>query len=230
MTQIVTTGIVLARTNFGEADRILTIITPDHGKARVMARGVRKEKSKLAGGIELFSVSYITFIKGKSEIYTLISTRLQKHFGHIVKDLDRTMFGYNVLKFINKIVEDNSDEEYFHLLQKTLEGLDDLELSQQLIELWLNLQVLKLAGHRPNLTTDTSGNKLVEGQNYNFDLEKMSFWVNEQGRLNSKHIKLMRLAIEIESPIKLGLIAQTEKLVPSCLELSSLMLQQFIRE
>ena len=51
-----TQAVVLRRTNYGEADRILQLLTPD-GRRSVMARGVRKEKSKLAGGIELFAVS-----------------------------------------------------------------------------------------------------------------------------------------------------------------------------
>ena len=43
-----TFGYVLRRTNYGEADRILNIITPS-GKISAIAKGVRKEKSKLAG-------------------------------------------------------------------------------------------------------------------------------------------------------------------------------------
>ena len=49
-----THAIVLRRTNYGESDRILSLLTPE-GKIAVLARGVRKEKSRLAGGIELFS-------------------------------------------------------------------------------------------------------------------------------------------------------------------------------
>ena len=45
-------AIVLRRTNYGEADRILQLLTPK-GKRSVMAKGVRRERSKLAGGIEL---------------------------------------------------------------------------------------------------------------------------------------------------------------------------------
>ena len=94
MKQIVTRGIILSRTDFGEADRILTILTHEQGKIRGIAKGVRKVKSKLAGGIELFSISQISFIQGKSDIYTLTSTRLEKHFGNIVHDIDRTMYAY----------------------------------------------------------------------------------------------------------------------------------------
>ena len=57
MKQLVTEVIILARTDYGEADRILTVLSPEYGKLRLLAKGVRRVKSKLAGGIELFSVS-----------------------------------------------------------------------------------------------------------------------------------------------------------------------------
>ena len=60
-----TQAIVLRRTNYGEADRVLQILTPD-GKFSVMARGARREKSRLNGGIELFSISEVVIGEGKS--------------------------------------------------------------------------------------------------------------------------------------------------------------------
>ena len=56
MKQSRTHGIVLTRVDYGEADRIITMLTPE-GKITLMVRGVRRIKSKLAGGVELFSVS-----------------------------------------------------------------------------------------------------------------------------------------------------------------------------
>ena len=109
MQQIVTRGIVLTRTNYGEADRIVTILTPDHGKQRLMAKGVRKLKSKLAAGLELFSVSDISYIPGRGEVHTLVSSRLRVHYGKIVENLDRTMLGYELLKRINRATEDAAE-------------------------------------------------------------------------------------------------------------------------
>ena len=50
-----TRAIVLKRTNYGEADRILQLLTT-YGKRNVIAKSVRREKSRMAGGIELFSI------------------------------------------------------------------------------------------------------------------------------------------------------------------------------
>ena len=69
-TTVKTEAVVLRSIRYGEADRIITFITPDRGKVKGIAKGVRKQKSKLAGGIELFSVSDISFIPGRRDIDT----------------------------------------------------------------------------------------------------------------------------------------------------------------
>lgn len=194
MNKRVTKGIILGRFNYGEADRILTIITPDYGKIRVIAKGVRKEKSKLAGGIELFCISHISYIPGKRDIGTLVSTRLATNFGAIVKDLGRTQLGYRVLKTIDKVTEDECGIEFFDLLSECLAALN----SQQdlvLIECWLNMRLLKLLGHEPNLTTDSKGNKLEPDKNYGFDYDSMAFFARSGGKYTDKHIKLLRLLL-----------------------------------
>lgn len=198
--QIITIGMVLARTDFQEADRILTILTPDHGKLRVIAKGVRRQKSKLAGGIELFSVSELTVLPGRGELGTLISTRLKYHYGQIVKDIDRTMLGYDFLKRMQRLTEDAAGEEYFELLKNAFAGLDDLDLSIDIVELWFSVQLLKITGHAPNLKTDEKNERLEIDQTYMFDFELMGFRREEQGVFDANHIKLLRLAYSTDSP------------------------------
>lgn len=214
MKQLVTKGIILARTNYGEADRIITVLTPDHGKLRLMAKGVRKPKSKLAGGIELFSVSDITFIHGKKDIGTLVSSRLDTHFGNIVKDIDRTMLGYELIKQLNKATEDEPENAYFNLLEKTFESLNDEHINSDLINLWFAAQLLKLGGHTPNLQTDTVGNKLSADQTYNFSFDDMAFvQANSSGRFNAERIKVLRLLFSQNSPQALQQVQGAEQLL-----------------
>jgi DNA repair protein RecO (recombination protein O) len=193
MNQIVTKGIVLARTDFGEADRILTLLTPDHGKLRLMAKGVRRIKSKLAGGIELFSVSDVTFIRGRGDIGRLVSARLNKHYKHIVKDINRTMLGYELIKQLNKATEDELESEYFSVLEQAFEALNDAEVNEVVIRLWFSMQLLRIAGHMPNLQSDTTGNKLAATQAYDFDFDHMAFTPKPIGQFNANHIKFLRL-------------------------------------
>ncbi len=226
---VVTKGIVLARTNFGEADRILTMLTPDQGKRRLMAKGVRKERSKLAGGIELFSVSHITYIPGRRDIDTLISTRLVKHYAHIVEDVHRTMLGYELLKRLNRATEDATGDEYFYLLVHALVALDDKKLNAGLINAWFNSQLLKLAGHQPNLKTDDLGAKLQAHRSYSLDVEHMVFSLAEQGNYNDKHIKLLRLLFGSTDPLPLQHVQGASGVLPTCQELVASMLKQFVR-
>jgi DNA repair protein RecO (recombination protein O) len=202
MKTIVTKGVVLSRTDYGEADRILHFLTPDHGKISAIAKGVRRSKSKLAGGIELFSISDLSFIVGKSEIYTIISARLDTHYGNIVKELERTNTGYDFLRLINKSTEDNADSEYFELIKQGLEALDDLSLNPDITALWFRAQLVKMSGHTPNLKTDCNGNKLTESSFYRFDLDNMCFDSDKSGRgeFSASHIKFMRLSFAAIKP------------------------------
>lgn len=200
MNQLNTTGIVLSRTDYGEADRILTVLTPDYGKLRLMAKGVRRVKSKLAGGIELFSVSHVSFIRGRREIGTLVSTRLIRHYGHIVSDIERVQLGYDLIKLLNKVTEDEPDGEYFELLEQAFAALNEPKVSGQLIRIWFDACLLKLGGHTPNLRTDAAGQKLQADAVYNFSFEAMAFVQHDGGRFTPDHIKFLRLIFSGNQP------------------------------
>jgi len=219
--QFTTRGIVLARTDYNEADRIITFLTPNHGKVRAIAKAVRKSQSKLAGGIELFSVSDLTFVKGRGEIYTLISSRLQKHYGQIVKNLDRTNAGYELISQLSKATEDQLELAYFDLLKYAFEALNDESISLDLIRSWFAAQLLKLAGHSPNLRTDINQQKLIEQQKYEFNFDSMAFQTSQAGRDNfaAPDIKFLRLIFSDNQPKTLQKIAGIGQLANKSLPL-----------
>jgi len=230
MNQVVTEGIILSRTDYGEADRIITLLTPDRGKLRLMAKGVRKVKSKLAGGIELFSVSAITYIPGRGEIGTLVSTRLVKHYGTIVQDLDRTMLGYELIKQLNKITEDEPEPEYFELLQQSFEALDDASIALPLVRFWFSAQLLRQTGHGPNLETDANGAKLQPSLAYGFNFDRMCFEpLPNRGYFTADHIKFLRLAFAGRAAKVLAQVQGNGPLVDKLAPLVSTMLQTYLR-
>jgi DNA repair protein RecO (recombination protein O) len=231
MKQYRTQGIVLTRTDYAEADRILTFLTPDHGKVRAIAKGVRKSKSKLAGGIELFSVSDLSLIIGRGEVNTLISTRLVEHYGNIVKDLKRTEVGYELIRLSNKATEDGPEPAYFNLLKSAFEALDDTKLDPQLTFLWFNMQLLKLSGHEPNLKTDISGRPLATSATYEFHLDRMRFTpkLSKEGLFTANHIKFLRLGFDAGGPRVLQRVSGVERLAESAQPLVQTMLQSFVR-
>lgn len=212
MNQILTTGIILGRIDYGEADRILTVLTPDQGKLRLMAKGVRRIKSKLAGGIELFSVSQITFIRGKGEIGTLVGTRLQKHYGNIVQDIERVQLGYELIKMLDKATEDEPEAAYFELLQQGFSALDDaVELS--MVRLWFQAQLLRRAGNEPNLTHDITGANLQSSKRYEFSFDDTAFRESANGKYGAGDIKLLRLLLSDTSPQIIGQVTGVKPLL-----------------
>ncbi len=225
MNQIVTQGIILARTDYGEADRIITLLTPDRGKLRLMAKGVRRLKSKLAGGIELFSTSEITYMPGRGEIGTLLSTRLVRYYKHIAGDINRTMLGYDLIKQLNKATEDEPEPDYYHLLEQSFAALDDATIDLDLVRAWFTGQLLRLSGHTPNLTHSIDGAKLVADQRYEFSFDDSGFIVRPDGAYGVDDIKFLRLLFAGNSPAVLAKITGASQLAQTSQQLLALLQQ-----
>ena len=200
MKHISTKAIILRRLNFEEADRILTVITPEHGKVSLFAKGARRDKSKLAGGLELFSVSDIVYIDGKSELKTVVSARLDRHFRHVVSaGVDVTMLGYEFVKLIDLNTQESCDSTFYFLLEHALEALDRGD-NLELIKAWFYLQILRLSGRGVNVAAQVSGAAFSEDAHYTFDFDDMGFSENAQGNYLPKHIKFLRLLAKVSVP------------------------------
>lgn len=229
MNQIITDAIVLSRTNYGEADRIIKLLTPEQGKISVLARGVRKPKSKLAGGIELFSVSSLSYIKGRGELGTLVSARLDTHYGEITKQIDRVQLGYELIKLLDRATEDEPETEYFDVLQKTFAALNDHSVSTDLVRFWVHTQLLALAGYQPNLSTDIDGMILEIDKRYTFDFDAVSFAKHPEGAFGADHIKYLRLSFAGNPPAGIARVRGGAVLLQSVTPLVQTMLTSYIR-
>lgn len=230
MKQFAAKGIVLSRTDYAEADRIITFLTQDNGKVRALAKGVRKSQSKLAGGLELFSVSELSFIAGRGELNTLISSRLVKHYSNIVLDLQRTNAAYEAIRLTDKATEDAAEAAYFSLLRSLFAALDEFELNCELTMLWFEMQLLRLSGHSPNLKIDISGDKLSEDASYNFYLDRMHFSPGKsaEGKFTARDIKFLRLGFAAERPHILNQITDSAELSATARPLVRDMIQNFV--
>ncbi len=188
-----TLGYVLRRTNYGEADRILNIITPG-GKISAIAKAARKEKSKLAGGIEMFSLVDLNIHQGKSEFAIITGAKMVKYYSNILKNYNRMELAALFLKQISKAADNTDNEEYFKILDQCLATLDageDLEL----VESWFWLNLCKAMGEEINLYYDSAGKKLSAEQKYDWDIGESAFLSNERGEFGVNEIKMLRLMV-----------------------------------
>ncbi|MDO5451757.1 MAG: DNA repair protein RecO [Candidatus Saccharibacteria bacterium] len=187
-----TPGIVLRRTNYGEADRILNVITPD-GKISVIAKGARKEKSRLAGGIEMFSLVNLNVHQGKSDLGVVTCAKMVKYYQNILKDYERMELAAIVLRRINAASEHTDNPDFFEIARQVLEELDS-GVGLELAEGWFWLKLLRASGTEMNLYRDAAGAKLVEGARYNWNVAEEAFVLDIEGEYGTDEIKLLRLA------------------------------------
>ncbi|NTW62447.1 DNA repair protein RecO [Candidatus Saccharibacteria bacterium] len=185
-------AIVLRRTNYGEADRILQLITPT-GKYSVIARGARREKSRLSGGIELFAVCEVVIQSGKGDLDILTSARLVQFYQHILENYDRMTFGYLAIKLIARASEMLDEPEWYDLLAETLAGLDVLSIRLELIQAWFYMRYSQYMGYELSLWHDVSGNELSSDISYRYDVGERGFAISNNGNITADHIKLLRL-------------------------------------
>lgn len=207
-------AIVLRRTNYGEADRILKLLTP-YGQRSVIAKGARREKSKLAGGIELFAVSDVTIASGKGDLSILTSARLVRFYHHILEDYDRLQFGYEAINLISKASEMIDEPEWYEVLSEVFEGLDASLVTLQLTQTWFYLHYATLLGDALNLSVDVMGQKLSPDKRYMYDVSEKSLRLSEQGDIMADHIKYLRL-ITAKPILALVQIGGVESVLADC--------------
>ena len=188
-----TLGLVLRRTNYGEADRILSVITPE-GKVSVIAKGVRKARSKLAGAVEMFTVSELMIHFGRGEMGTLTGAKMVRHFSALIRDLGRLELASEFLKKVDRVAENSDSSEYYELLEQGLSGLND-GLDTELVEAWFLLNLGRASGEEVNLYRDVAGEKLVADALYEWDEMEEAFSVRAGGAYGADEIKLMRLML-----------------------------------
>ena len=209
-----TRAIVLRRTNYGEADRIVRLLTP-LGQRSVMAKGVRREKSKLAGGIELFAVSDVVINSGKGDLGIITSARLVQFYRHILEDYDRLQFGYEAINLVSKASENIDEPEWYGTLSEVFMGLDVMTIPLQLTQSWFYLHYAELTGYELNLERDVTGQVLAPDKTYMYDVSEKGLRLSDQGDITAAHIKLLRImaAKPISAIAQIGGVAD---ILPDC--------------
>jgi recombinational DNA repair protein (RecF pathway) len=211
-----TQAFVLRRTNYGEADRILNLITP-LGQISAIARGARKSKSKLAGGIEMLSLVELVLVEGRGDLKTVTSARLLRFFDVILSDYDRLTFAHLVFKQIGRASRETEGSEWFVIVKQVLEALNRPMVNFDLIQAWFYLRLTSELGEALNLVNDIDGQILMAEVKYDYDLENRGLVVSVSGSLTVEHIKVLRLllASPLEIVLKVKNIANLSPVVLS---------------
>lgn len=118
-----TEGIILKRSNYGEADRILTVFTRNHGKIKVLAKGVRRIKSRRGPNVELFNWAILFLTKGKN--FDLLSeAEVKDTFSEVRSDLVKVGSAYYLCELIDNLCPERQEhKDVFDLLTESFKSL-----------------------------------------------------------------------------------------------------------
>jgi len=118
-----TEGVILKRSNYGEADRILTIYTKHYGKIRAMAKGVRKITSRKGGNLELFNHCVLFLAKGRN-LDIITEAQVVKSFSRLGDDLEKAASAFYLVELVDQLTPDGQvNRQVFDLLVGALDGL-----------------------------------------------------------------------------------------------------------
>lgn len=143
-------AIVLKHREYGEADRILTLFTLEHGKLQAIAKGVRKVKSRKAGHLEPFTLVSLQLAKGRTwEV--VAQAEAQKTFQNIRDELSLTAQAAYLVELIDRFsFEGEPNPALFKTLAEGLQRLD-AGFAPETVVLYFEIRLLELTGFRPEL-------------------------------------------------------------------------------
>jgi DNA repair protein RecO (recombination protein O) len=143
-------GIIIKRTNVGEADKIITIFSRELGKVSLKAAGIRKLQSKRAGVLELFNHVKIGVAKGRGNLDVLTEVDILNTFSSWKNHLGRVNIAYQMAEVIDKLTPDNQPHpQVFEILHNAFLEIDKLDIDWKLkLETWI-LDIVKDLGYWP---------------------------------------------------------------------------------
>jgi len=194
MAVIKTKGIIIRRINLGEADRILTILTADRGKIRVVARGIRRSNAKLSGFLELFRYNEYLLAEGRNlDIITGAATI--ENFRQISLNLRKIGLAYYVAEIADKLIEETQEaDQVFDLVYTVLKEINSNKLPLDFIKGFFEFNILSVLGFKPEL------NKCIVCEKSIDITQKFGFSVSLGGLIDNDHFFSDPSAIVLDQP------------------------------
>jgi DNA repair protein RecO (recombination protein O) len=192
-----TPALILKRRGFGEADRLLTVLTPAHGKLEVIAKGARKPTSTKTGHVELFTQADMLIHRGRSlDIAT--QAEMMEPFLELREDLQRGAYASYAAELTDQFVTTGDDDHggLFDLLAETFRQLcrdDDLRRVIRYYE----LRLLDEVGFRPELHECVFTHEEIQPEDQYFSYAEGGVVSPQGARHSSSLVPLSLLALKL---------------------------------
>jgi DNA repair protein RecO (recombination protein O) len=192
-------GFVLRRTDYGEADRILTLFTATQGKTRAIAKGVRKTTSRLAGHLEPFTRSQLLLATGR-ELDIVTQAEARERFERLAGDFWSASAAWYIAELVDRFLEDADPHPRLYLLfLETLRRLDQLaggESGRSWLALrYFELRLLGELGYRPGLHNCVNCDQPLRPENQGYSAEKGGVVCPDCMRYGARPLSLATLKV-----------------------------------
>jgi DNA repair protein RecO (recombination protein O) len=163
-----TEAIVLTRTDFGEADRIVCLLTPDRGPVRAVARGARRLTSRTGAHLELFRHIHVVLSEGRNLDNVVQADTISAHAG-LHDDLVRTTYAYHLAELADRLVRETPEaSQVFALMRDAILVLETCADPPLLVR-FTELALLDWLGYRPELGACTACRSVLEPAGNSYD-------------------------------------------------------------
>lgn len=146
-------GVVLRTYRLGEADRIVVLLTEDHGKVRAVAKGVRRTNSKFGGRLEPMSHVSLLLWQGRSDLDIVNQAEVIGAHRFVRQDLRRVTAGLALLEVVDRLAQErHADRRLYQMLVGALAVLDDPARDPAMVPAAFFLKALVIEGAGPVVT------------------------------------------------------------------------------
>ena len=146
-----TEGIVLRETEYKDADKLLTVLTREHGKLTLRARGVKSARSRSKAACQLLTYSEFT-VSEKQGRYTITEAAAKEMFPELREDIELLYLASYFAQVTDTVAqEEDTAPELLSLLLNALYALAKLKKPQMLVKAVFELRLACIAGFLPDL-------------------------------------------------------------------------------
>ena len=157
----VTDAIVLSRFDYGEADRIMTLFTPAHGKFKAIAKGVRRTTSRLGGSLEPLAELRVALARGRTfDVVTQVE--VTQPWLRLRDSLESAATAWYLAELADRSIEERHETEGPYALLKRAYELLDAGMASGRVARWYEMRFADEMGVRPEVDRCVECDRMLE--------------------------------------------------------------------
>jgi DNA repair protein RecO (recombination protein O) len=157
----VTDAIVLSRFDYGEADRIVTLLTPVHGKFKAIAKGVRRPTSRLGGSLEPLAELRVALARGRT--FDVVTQVQVTHAWLRLRDsLESAATAWYLAELADRSLEERHEAEALYALLRRAYELLDAGMDSGRVARWYEMHLADELGVRPEVDRCVECDRMLE--------------------------------------------------------------------